>query len=83
MPAPKPIIFWYRQDLRCRDLPGLRAALASDRPVLPCYIHDDAAAGNWSAGGAARWWLHHSLDSLASELAELGATLLIRSGLSA
>ena len=31
------------------------------RPVVPVYVLDDTAAGAWAAGGASRWWLHHSL----------------------
>jgi deoxyribodipyrimidine photo-lyase len=78
-----PIIFWYRQDLRSIDLPGLNAAAATGRPVLPVFILDDDAPGDWSPGGASRWWLHHSLRALAEELRELGATLVLRRGDSA
>ena len=77
---PKPIIFWFRQDLRTHDLPGLAAALATGQPVIPCYILDDTTAGDWIAGSASRWWLHHSLRSLSEELAELGGTLILRRG---
>ncbi len=60
-----PVIYWFRQDLRLRDLPGLSAALATGRPVLACYILDDESPGQWRMGGASRWWLHHSLAALA------------------
>ncbi|MEM1114279.1 MAG: deoxyribodipyrimidine photo-lyase [Pseudomonadota bacterium] len=75
-----PIIFWFRQDLRAYDLPGLAKALNSGQPVIPCYIYDPEAAGDWAPGGASRWWLHHSLMSLASDLEALGAQLCLRSG---
>ena len=76
----KPIIFWYRQDLRVSDHPGLHAAAASGRPVLACYILDDDAAGEWKLGSASRWWLHHSLLSLQHDLKSLGGDLIFRRG---
>ena len=75
-----PIIYWYRQDLRTHDLPGLIAAAATGQPVIPCYILDDQAPGEWSPGGASRWWLHHSLASLGRDIAGAGGTLVLRSG---
>jgi deoxyribodipyrimidine photo-lyase len=78
-----PILFWYRQDLRIDDLPGLAAAAATGRPIVPCYILDDETPGAWRAGAASRWWLHHSLSSLSAELAELGGNLVLKRGESA
>lgn len=75
-----PIIFWYRQDLRINDLPGLQAAAATGRPVLACYILDDKAPGHWAMGGASRWWLHHSLLSLQKDIQALGGQLILRRG---
>ena len=75
-----PIIYWFRQDLRTRDLPGLIAAAATGRPLLACYILDDISPGDARPGGASRWWLHHSLQSLSAELSALGGRLLLRSG---
>ncbi|MFN2288765.1 MAG: deoxyribodipyrimidine photo-lyase [Chromatocurvus sp.] len=78
-----PLIFWFRQDLRTVDLPGLNAAAATGRPVLALYILDDKTPGDWAPGGAARWWLHHSLAALAQDLRECGTELLLRRGGSA
>ena len=72
-------IVWFRQDLRLADNPSLIAA-AADGPVLPVYILDDETAGAWAMGGAHRWWLHFSLQSLAAALAKLGSTLVLRRG---
>ncbi len=72
-------LVWYRQDLRVADNAALLAA-ASDGPVLPVYVLDDAAAGEWAMGGAHRWWLHGSLASLGHDLAALGAPLVLRQG---
>ena len=76
----KPILFWYRQDLRVTDLPGLLAAAATGRPLVACYIFDEKAPGEWSPGAASRWWLHHSLLALRADLAALGAELVLRRG---
>jgi deoxyribodipyrimidine photo-lyase len=76
----KPVIYWFRQDLRLNDLPGLEAAVKTNKPVIPVYILDSAAAGRWAPGGASRWWLHHSLASLACAIQERGGELLIYAG---
>jgi deoxyribodipyrimidine photo-lyase len=76
--SPPPTILWFRNDLRLADNPALHAA--SEGPVLPVYILDDAAAGRWAAGGAARWWLHYSLEALAEALHAKGAELLLLQG---
>ena len=76
----KPILFWYRQDLRVTDLPGLLAAAATGRPLIACYILDEKAPGEWTPGAASRWWLHHGLLALRADLAALGAQLVLRRG---
>lgn len=69
MNAPqKPVIVWFRQDLRLADNPALTAAVKTGAPVLPIYILDDRNAGDWAMGGASRVWLHHSLNSLNTDL---------------
>ena len=62
------ILFWFRQDLRLHDNPGLCAAVDAGR-VLPVYILDDDNAGPHRPGAASRWWLHHSLHALNESLA--------------
>lgn len=64
----KPIIVWFRQDLRLSDNPALHDAIATGAPVIPVYILDDKNAGPWAMGGASRWWLHHSLHALNNSL---------------
>ncbi len=76
-----PIIFWFRQDLRLRDHPGLCAAAATGKPLIALYILDTETSGLRPPGGASRWWLHHSLQALADELqAHYGFSLLLRHG---
>ncbi|UUX49758.1 DNA photolyase family protein [Nisaea acidiphila] len=71
----KPILLWFRQDLRLSDNPALTAAVASGARVLPVYVLDDKTPGHWAPGGAARWWLHHSLASLGRDLEQCGNRL--------
>ncbi len=78
--ATQPTIIWFRNDLRLSDNPALRAAAASERPLIAVYVLDDENAGDWKMGGASRWWLHHSLDSLAASLKERGGELVLKRG---
>ncbi|HCP00035.1 MAG TPA: deoxyribodipyrimidine photolyase, partial [Rhodospirillaceae bacterium] len=81
MSAKAPIIVWFRQDLRITDNPALLAAAETGRPILPLYILDEESPGTRPLGGASRWWLHHSLESLAANLCERGLQLLLRRGM--
>lgn len=63
-----PVIVWFRSDLRLADNPALSAAAASGRPIIPLYILDEQTPGIRPLGGAARWWLHHSLAALDASL---------------
>ncbi len=74
-----PTLLWFRQDLRLADNPALAAAVKAG-PVLPVFILDDETPGQWKAGGASRWWLHHSLEALAADLRKLGSDLILRRG---
>ena len=70
-----PVILWFRRNLRLHDNLALDAAADADGPVIPVYISDDL-----DAGGASRWWLHHSLCALDAALREHGTGLVVRSG---
>jgi deoxyribodipyrimidine photo-lyase len=63
----KPVIMWFRQDLRLSDHPALTAAAAAGS-ILPVFILDDETPGDWRWGGASRWWLHHSLAALSHDI---------------
>jgi len=70
-----PVILWFRRDLRLLDNPALAAAIASGRPVVPVYVSDAS-----DAGGASRWWLHHSLKALGADIRQRGGRLVLRRG---
>ncbi|MFD0985979.1 cryptochrome/photolyase family protein [Methyloligella solikamskensis] len=73
----RPVIMWFRRDLRLSDNPALSAAAKTDGPLLPVFILDDDAPGHFSLGGASRWWLHGSLESLDKSL---DGSLILRRG---
>lgn len=77
---PSPSIVWFRDDLRLADNPALRAAMDRDEPIIALFVLDEESDGIRALGGAARWWLHHSLASLAERLRERGADLVLRRG---
>ena len=76
----RPIIHWFRNDLRLSDNPALTEAARSARPVVPVYILEDADSDPWTPGSASRWWLHHSLAALSESLGARGNRLILRRG---
>ena len=73
-----PVIVWFRHDLRLADNAALTAAVAEGRPLLGVYVLDET--GSRPAGGAGRWWLHHSLQVLDGAMRTRGASLLLLRG---
>lgn len=73
-------IVWFRDDLRVHDNPALSTAIERGGAVVALYVLDEESAGIRPLGGAARWWLHHSLESLACGLGDLGVQLVLRRG---
>ena len=78
--ANETVVVWFRDDLRVADNPALRAAVEGGRPVVALFVLDEESPGIRPLGGAARWWLHHSLESLAASLGGIGVPLVLRSG---
>lgn len=76
--AEKPIIVWFRKDLRLKDNPALWFAAQSGKPVIPVYIYDTENQGKWHPGGASLWWLHHSLASLQKSFGRHNGQLLLK-----
>lgn len=70
-----PIIVWLRDDLRTTDNPALSAAAEASRPVIVIFVLDEQTVGVRRLGGAARWWLHGSIDAVGSALATRGGRI--------
>ena len=71
-------LVWFRNDLRLDDNPALLKAAETGLPIIPLYVHDPKNPR--PLGGASRWWLHHSLESLDQSLQKLGARLILKQG---
>ena len=76
----RPVIVWFRDDLRLADNPALSAAAASGRPLLSVFVHDEEIEGLRPLGGAALWWLHGALEALSDGLAARGGRLFFFRG---
>ena len=79
-PSPKPIVMWFRQDLRLRDNPALVHAAETKKPIIFLFVLDEVSDGVRPYGAAQKWWLHHSLVSLSEDIERLGGKLTLRSG---
>lgn len=73
-------IVWFRDDLRVADHPALADAANAPDGVVCVYVWDESSAEVRPLGGAAKWWLHHSLGALQRSLAGLGVPLVLRRG---
>src|SRR6478609_569467 len=73
-------LVWLRDDLRLDDNPALTEAASLGDPLTVVYVLDEASPGLRPLGGAAKWWLHHSLTALSADLAAAGSRLVLRRG---
>ncbi|MDQ0755709.1 deoxyribodipyrimidine photo-lyase [Arthrobacter sp. B3I4] len=73
-------LVWLRDDLRLDDNPALAEAAASGSPLTVVYVLDEVSPGMRPLGAATKWWLHHSLASLAGDLESAGSRLVLRRG---
>ena len=76
-------LVWLRDDLRVDDNPALHAAVERGGPLVVLYLLDQVSPGIRPLGGASKWWLHHSLASLAASVEQLGGSLTVREGAAA
>ncbi len=73
-------LVWFRHDLRLADHPALHLATQAHECVIPVYLHASHEEAPWEPGAASRWWLHHSLAALDTELQRRGLQLILRRG---
>ena len=76
----RPVIVWFRRELRLHDNLALTEAASGGRPVVPVFILDEETPGAWAPGGATRWYLHGSLAALDDALRARGSGLVMRRG---
>ena len=77
MSVEKPILLWFRRDLRTSDHAALIAACQSGQPVIPVFVHDDLSQG---LGAAPLWRLGLGIEHLRETLKGLGSDLILRRG---
>ena len=75
--AERPLILWFRRDLRLDDHPMLAAAVVSGRPLLPVFLLDPETE---ALGAAAKWRLGLGVAAFAQTLERLGSRLILRRG---
>lgn len=73
-------LVWFRNDLRLADNPALDAAGSDPEGIVALYVLDEESEHTRPLGGAAKWWLHHSLSALTDALAQHGVPLILRRG---
>ena len=74
----KPIIMWFRRDLRLADNPALSEAVKTGKPLIALYVRETDTER--APGGASDWWLHHSLENLSDSIRGIGGALILRRG---
>ncbi|XP_072278936.1 deoxyribodipyrimidine photo-lyase-like [Pyxicephalus adspersus] len=79
----KPVLVWFRRDLRLHDNPALIGALELGAPVIPIFLWslNEETGQNFTlaTGGATKYWLHHALSQLNLSLAQnYGSRLVFR-----
>lgn len=77
--ATKPIILWFRQDLRLHDNPALTRAAEAGAPIVPVFVLDQGSRVR-PMGAASLWWLDKSLRALDADLRARGSRLILRRG---
>ncbi|WP_426442538.1 cryptochrome/photolyase family protein [Bradyrhizobium genosp. P] len=85
MAQARPIIVWFRDDLRLSDHPALHEAASRGALVVGLYVLDEESRAlrppaARPLGGATRWWLAQSLRALGTDLAAVGGSLVLRKG---
>ena len=73
-------LVWLRRDLRVRDHPALRAALAEHDQVVPAFCLDERLLNGRHASGPRTQFMLECLRDLDESLRERGGTLVVRRG---
>lgn len=82
----RPVLVWFRQDLRIHDNEALTTAIASGQPVIPVYVFDDRVFNGTTRFGFRKTgpfrskFILESVENLKLNLQKLGADLILRTG---
>ncbi|KAK2894463.1 hypothetical protein Q8A67_011692 [Cirrhinus molitorella] len=78
--GPRPVLLWFRRDLRMWDNPALIGCLELGAPVIPVFlwnaVEEEGPGVTVAAGGASKYWLHQALVSLNRSLEQRGSHLV-------
>lgn len=73
--------FWFRRDLRLDDNVGLFKALISGNSVIPVFIFDKHILEELPSKDGRVEFIRESLETIQTQLAEIGSTLVVKYGL--
>ncbi|WP_374391535.1 deoxyribodipyrimidine photo-lyase [Tabrizicola sp.] len=73
----RPLILWFRRDLRLSDQPMLAAAAASGWALVPVFLLDPETE---ALGAAPKWRLGLSVEAFGKALEGVGVRLVLRRG---
>ena len=73
----KPILIWFRRDLRLSDHEALSWAAAQKRPIIPVWICDEIIE---DLGAAPKWRMGLGVDAFQKALEAIGSRLILRKG---
>lgn len=73
----RPVLLWFRRDFRLADHPALAAAVATGRPVIPVFLHDECVD---TLGAAPKWRLGLAAECFDQKLRRIGSRLIFRRG---
>lgn len=78
--GPRPVLLWFRRDLRMWDNPALIGCLELGAPVIPVFlwnaVEEEGPGVTVAAGGASKYCLHQALVSLSRSLEQRGSHLV-------
>jgi deoxyribodipyrimidine photo-lyase len=76
----RPVVHWFRRDLRIADNSSFSQAAGTGSPVIPVYFLSDWKGRHSWTGPKRQYFLCGSLESLSRNLETLGGRLIVRRG---